>query len=211
MRIYSVKEIHFTIQGEGARTGWPAVFLRFAGCNLWSGREADRNTAICKFCDTDFFGTDGINGGKYRMDELVAKVENLWPVSSTDHRYIVCTGGEPLLQLDAALINALQEKGFEVACETNGTIEPPEELDWICMSPKACTEIKLRSGNEIKVIFPQQGIDPSDFEDWHFDHFYIQPMDGPELQENTQKALEYCKKHPKWKLSIQVHKLLQIP
>lgn len=211
MSIYSVKEIYYTIQGEGARTGWPAVFLRFAGCNLWSGREVDRATAICRFCDTEFFGTDGTNGGKYRLEELVAKVENLWPASSPDHRYVVCTGGEPLLQLDADLVNAFQRKGFEVACETNGTIDPPSGLDWICMSPKANTDIKLRSGNEIKIIFPQKGIDPADFEDWDFRHFYIQPMDGPDINENVQKALAYCKQHPKWKLSIQMHKLLQIP
>lgn len=211
MKTYSVKEIYYTIQGEGSRTGWPAVFLRFAGCNLWSGREVDRDTAVCQFCDTDFFGTDGINGGKYHLEELVRIVARLWPEESPDHRYIVCTGGEPLLQLDQDLVNALKEKGFEVACETNGTMEPPPGLDWICMSPKANTEIIVRSGNEIKLIYPQQGIDPADFEDWGFDHFFLQPMDGPRVNEYTKRALEYCMQHPKWKLSIQVHKFLRIP
>lgn len=211
MKTYSVKEMYYTIQGEGARTGRPAVFLRFAGCNLWSGREEDRSAAVCQFCDTDFFGTDGVNGGKYQPEALISQALSLWPPRAGGKKYIVCTGGEPLLQLDAGLIAGLQQAGFEVACETNGTLEAPPGLDWICMSPKANTRILLRSGNEIKIIYPQEGIDPGDFESLDYDHFFIQPMDDEHQEDNIRQALEYCLRHPQWKLSLQLHKLLKIP
>lgn len=208
---YSIKEIYYTIQGEGAQTGRPAVFLRFSGCNLWSGREEDRDQAICKFCDTDFWGVDGVNGGKYTKAELTAKLMSIWPNMEMGRPYVVCTGGEPLLQLDESLINAFHQAGFEVGCETNGTINAPQSLDWICMSPKAGTEILVTSGNEIKIIYPQPGIDPIDFDQYAFDHYYLQPMDNERQKENIQATLQYCLKHPKWKLSLQTHKLLNIP
>lgn len=210
MSTYAIKEIYYTIQGEGAQTGRSAVFVRFSGCNLWSGREQDREKAICKFCDTDFWGTDGINGGKYTAEELVDRILTLWPHSVT-RPYIVCTGGEPLLQLDTPLVNLLHESNIEIAIETNGTKLAPEGIDWICMSPKANTELLLTSGDEIKIVFPQKGIDPADFEAMAFDHFFIQPMDGPDILENTKAAIEFCKDNPRWKLSIQTHKLLDIP
>jgi len=207
MSIYAIKEIYYTIQGEGAHTGRPAVFVRFSGCNLWSGREKDRASAICRFCDTDFRGTDGINGGKYTAGQLVDKILSLWPEQLTS-AFIVCTGGEPLLQLDAPLIAELHESSIEIAIETNGTIEVPAGIDWVCMSPKANTEVVVRRGDEIKVVFPQAGIDPYSFTDWEFNHFYIQPMDSPRLEQNTAAAVEYCKSHPRWKLSVQTHKFL---
>lgn len=210
MRTYAVKEIYYTIQGEGAHSGRPALFLRFSGCNLWSGREEDRERAICQFCDTDFRGTDGPGGGKYNAGELVSKLTSIWPISST-HAYVVCTGGEPLLQLDRELIDAMHAAQIEIAIETNGTIEVPEGIDWICMSPKANTDIVVRSGNEIKIVYPQAGIDPADFESWAFDHFFIQPMDSPEVDANTKKAIRFCMDNPKWRLSLQTHKLLGIP
>ncbi len=207
---YKVKEIYYTLQGEGAQSGRPAVFLRFSGCNLWSGREQDRETAICKFCDTDFWGMDGENGGSYSATELAAKVEEIWKNGTEGDPYVVCTGGEPLLQLDEKLIIALKARGFEVAVETNGTIEVPESLDWICMSPKANTDIIQQSGSEIKIIYPQAGIDPRDFEHMSFDHFFLQPMDNENQQENIQQTVKYCLAHPKWRLSLQTHKLLSI-
>ena len=209
MKSYSVKEVYYTLQGEGAHAGRAALFLRFSGCNLWSGREEDRSNAICKFCDTDFRGTDGPEGGKYTADQLASKLASMWPDESTP--YVVCTGGEPLLQLDAQLIDAMHEVGCEIAIETNGTIEAPDGIDWICMSPKANTDIVVRSGDEIKIVFPQPGIDPLDFSSWDFAHFFIQPMDSPQLTQNTEKAIQFCKDHPKWKLSVQSHKLLGIP
>lgn len=209
MKKYAVKEIFYTLQGEGAQSGRSAIFLRFSGCNLWSGREEDRQKAICKFCDTDFWGTDGQNGGKYSAKELVEKVSDLWPENTT-HRYIVCTGGEPLLQLDDALIKVLHEHDFEIAVETNGTLEVPEGIDWVCMSPKANTDILVQKGSEIKVVYPQKGIDPKDFENMDFEHFYIQPMDSPKQEENTLQAIVYCKQNPKWKISLQTHKILGI-
>ena len=208
---YAVKEIYTTLQGEGAHTGRRAVFLRFAGCNLWTGREQDRAEAACTFCDTDFVGMDGPGGGRFLDAAALADaVEREWGATA-DHRYVVCTGGEPLLQLDAPLIDALHEKGFEVGVETNGTQLPPQGLDWICVSPKADTEILLKSGSELKLVYPQPLAPPQRFEDWAFDHFFLQPMDGPAQQENIQAATAYCLAHPKWRLSLQTHKLIGLP
>jgi 7-carboxy-7-deazaguanine synthase len=210
-KTYKVKEIYYTLQGEGAQTGRPAVFCRFSGCNLWSGREEDRHKAICQFCDTDFWGTDGENGGRYDADELAAKIASLWPEPGQGKPLVVCTGGEPLLQLDTPLTEAIHEFGFEVAIETNGTIEVPEGVDWICMSPKANTEIIVRKGNELKLVYPQAGAEPEIYEDYDFDHFFLQPMDNAEQEANIQKTLQYCLKHPQWRLSLQTHKMLHIP
>ena len=209
MASYKVKEIYYTLQGEGARTGRAAVFLRFTGCNLWSGREEDRHDAVCQFCDTDFIGMDGINGGKYDANSLAEKVNSLWPENG-DERYVVCTGGEPLLQLDKDLIKAFHKYNFEVAIETNGTINVPKGIDWVCVSPKAGTDVVVQKGNELKLVVRQEGISPENFESWAFDNFYLQPMDGPLLAEFTMWATEYCLQHPKWKLSLQTHKLLGI-
>ncbi len=209
---YKIKEIYYTLQGEGAHSGRPAVFCRFTGCNLWSGREEDRTKAICQFCDTDFWGMDGENGGKYTEQELAAKVASLWPKSFVKGKpYVVCTGGEPLLQLDEILVKEFHKKGLEVAIETNGTYDAPEGIDWICMSPKANTDIVLRKGNELKLVFPQKGAEPHKYEHLDYEHFFLQPMDGPEAAKNTQLTLDYCLKNPKWSLSIQTHKLLNIP
>lgn len=210
---YSVKEIYYTLQGEGAQTGRSAVFVRFAGCNLWSGREADREDAICRFCDTDFRHTDGPGGGKFKdSDELAAAVASRWPGRPLRPRaLVVCTGGEPLLQLDAPLIRALSELGFEVAVETNGTLAAPEGLDWICVSPKAGTRLVQRSGDELKLVYPQAECPPEQFERLAFRHFLLQPMDGPQLAENTKAAVRYCLERPLWKLSLQTHKLLGLP
>tara|TARA_R110000868_G_scaffold12744_5_gene60284 strand:+ start:496 stop:1125 length:630 start_codon:yes stop_codon:yes gene_type:complete len=207
---YSVKEIYFTLQGEGAQTGRPAVFLRFAGCNLWSGREQDRATAQCRFCDTDFIGTDGPGGGSFKdANALAAAVAESWPGGGAP--LVVCTGGEPLLQLDEPLIDALHDVGFRVAVETNGTLNAPDGLDWICVSPKAGTEVVQRRGDELKLVFPQAGAEPDRFEDWDFANFLLQPMDGPDRAANTAAAVAYCLAHPKWRLSLQTHKLLGIP
>ena len=210
---YKIKEIFYTLQGEGAQSGRPAVFCRFSGCNLWSGREEDRSKAICQFCDTDFWGMDGENGGKYKTAKaLVDKVASLWPAGQPGGKpYVVCTGGEPMLQFDAALVKAFHAAGFEIAVETNGTIEPPAGIDWICVSPKANTEIVITKGHELKLVFPQPGAEPEKYTALDFYHFYLQPMDGPEAQINTQKTLHYCLHHPQWKLSLQTHKLLGIP
>ena len=209
---YSVKEIYYTIQGEGAHTGRPSVFLRFAGCNLWSGREEDRTSAVCTFCDTDFVGTDGAGGGKFRTSEALAQaVAAAWPENGSTTRYVVCTGGEPLLQLDSELLVELHHRGFEVAIETNGTKRPPNGVDWICVSPKAGADLLLRSGNELKLVYPQSNAQPEDFEKLDFERFFLQPMDGPDIQQNTKAALDYCLRHPKWSLSLQTHKLLGIP
>lgn len=209
---YAVKEIFFTLQGEGANTGRAAVFCRFAGCNLWSGQEEERATAVCKFCDTDFVGVDGVNGGKYRSaEELSAQIERLWLAKDEGMRFVVCTGGEPLLQMDSTLIGALHLRGFEIAVETNGTVAAPAGLDWICVSPKAGSTVAQRNGDELKLVFPQSGAEPSTFEDWNFDHFLLQPMDGPQLRENTELAIQYCMEHPKWRLSLQTHKFTGIP
>jgi 7-carboxy-7-deazaguanine synthase len=236
---YKVKEIFYTLQGEGAQAGRPAVFCRFSGCNLWSGREEDRAKAICQFCDTDFWGMDGENGGKYNAEELADMVIGLWPGGSEKRKvkrekgksekriansekqlgdtyvlegkpYVVCTGGEPLLQLDEELIEAFHARGLEVAVETNGTVAAPAGLDWICMSPKANTELLIQSGHELKLVYPQPGAEPERYEHLNFEHFYLQPMDGPLGPQNTKLTLEYCMAHPKWKLSLQTHKILGI-
>jgi 7-carboxy-7-deazaguanine synthase len=208
--MYTVKEIFYTLQGEGANAGRPAVFCRFSGCNLWTGREPDRATAICDFCDTDFVGV-GPDGGKFATAaDLASAVAAKWPTGTHEHRLVVCTGGEPLLQLDAAAVDAFHAEEFEVAVETNGTREPPAGLDWICVSPKARAELVLRRGNEIKLVYPQPGLEPEQFESLAFDKFFLQPMDGPALAANTRAALSYCLEHPRWRLSIQTHKLLGI-
>jgi 7-carboxy-7-deazaguanine synthase len=206
---YSVKEIFFTLQGEGAHTGRPAVFCRFSGCNLWTGHEKDRADAVCQFCDTDFVGTDGEGGGRF-----AAAVSETWPTgqrSARIHPFVVCTGGEPLLQLDEELIAAFHRAGFEVAVETNGTRPAPRGIDWVCVSPKAGAELVLRSGQELKLIFPQENAGPALYERLDFQHFFLQPMDGPSREENTRLALQYCLAHPQWRLSLQTHKLLGIP
>jgi len=204
---YTVKEIFYTLQGEGTHAGRPAVFCRFSGCNLWTGREEDRATAICSFCDTDFFGV-GPDGGKFRSaDELADAVARLWPsLNGHGKRFVVCTGGEPLLQLDDAAVAALHARGFEVAIETNGTLEPPGGVDWVCVSPKAGSKTILRNGDELKLVYPQRGAEPDKFESDDFAQFYLQPMDGPELDRYTQLTIEYCLAHPQWKLSLQTHK-----
>jgi 7-carboxy-7-deazaguanine synthase len=208
---YAVKEIFYTLQGEGAQAGRPAVFCRFAGCNLWSGREADRARAVCRFCDTDFVGTDGSGGGRYRDAAALADhIAALWPEGvdgRADGRFVVCTGGEPLLQLDAALIAALHRLGFAVAVETNGTIAPPAGIDWLCVSPKAGAPLVVESGDELKVVVRQQGLDPRDFEGLAFRRFSVQPMDGRERARDTQWAIAFCLAHPQWRLSLQTHKL----
>ena len=209
---YIVKEIFYTLQGEGANTGRAAVFCRFAGCNLWSGREADRHDATCQFCDTDFVGTDGPGGGRFpSAGELAAAIATAWPPGEPGRRFVVCTGGEPLLQLDAKLLAALHEEGFEVAVETNGTLPPPDGIDWLCVSPKAGAELVVTGGDEIKLVFPQPGAEPDRFERLRFRHFFLQPMDGSDREANTSAALRYCLAHPRWRLSLQTHKLLGIP
>jgi 7-carboxy-7-deazaguanine synthase len=211
---YAVKEIYYTLQGEGANSGRAAVFCRFAGCNLWSGREEDRADAICNFCDTDFVGTDGLGGGRFSSAvELAGAIAVKWPTNSSTlaRRLVVCTGGEPLLQLDAELVDAFHEVGFEVAIETNGTRLPPPGIDWICVSPKAGAEFVLRYGHELKLVFPQKGAEPERFDGLEFEHFFIQPMDGPLREANTRLATEYCLDHPQWRLSLQTHKLIGIP
>ena len=233
--MYAVKEIFYTLQGEGAQSGRAAVFCRFAGCNLWSGREADRGTAICRFCDTDFADTEGPGGGKFgAAEELAAAVAEKWPAGTAGEegpgiawhgigasasaqddallkKFVVCTGGEPLLQLDAPLIAALHGRGFAIAVETNGTIAAPAGLDWICVSPKAGAELRQRSGDELKLVYPQADAAPAAFESLAFRHFFLQPMDGPLREANTQAALRYCLEHPRWRLSLQTHKILRIP
>ncbi len=215
MKIYSVKEAYATLQGEGAQTGRAAVFLRFAGCNLWSGLERDRARAICRFCDTDFVGTDGPGGGRFEGPQaLAAHVATLWRAGSAGGTpYVVCTGGEPLLQLDAPLVDALHRTGFEVGVETNGTLKAPDGLDWICVSPKADAPLAQRSGDELKLVYPQTEAEaqPEHFETLDFSHFFLQPMDAPQRAENTARAAAYCLKNPKWRLSLQTHKLIGIP
>ena len=228
---YTIKEIFYTLQGEGAHAGRAAVFCRFSGCNLWSGREEDRSRAVCKFCDTDFVGT-GPDGGRFRTAEEVADaVDRCWKggparadfdegadgqpdsvagPAAPGRKYVVCTGGEPLLQLDEILITALHNRGFEVAVETNGTRPAPRSLDWICVSPKAGARLVQTSGNELKLVYPQEGAPPANFEKLQFDHFFLQPMDGPDTGRNTELAIDYCLRHPRWRLSIQTHKLVGI-
>jgi 7-carboxy-7-deazaguanine synthase len=211
---YSIKEIYYTIQGEGAHSGRTAVFCRFSGCNLWSGREHDRADAVCRFCDTDFVGTDGPGGGQFpSAAELAHAVRSRWPAAGNpDTRpFVVCTGGEPLLQLDEPLVHAFHASGVEVAIETNGTILPPPGIDWICVSPKAGAPLVLNAGQELKLIFPQPGAAPERFAGLHFSEFYLQPMDGPARVENTRLTIRYCLEHPQWKLSLQMHKILGLP
>jgi 7-carboxy-7-deazaguanine synthase len=207
---YAVKEIFLTLQGEGAHTGRVAVFCRFTGCNLWSGREADRMSAQCRFCDTDFVGMDGTRGRQYASaQELVDGIEDEWGANQ-NHRFAVLTGGEPLLQVDDELLDALHARGFAIAVETNGTIEPPAGLDWLCVSPKAGTQLRIKSGHELKLVFPQPEAPPEAFAGFAFERFSLQPMDGPNLTENTALALAYCLSHPQWRLSFQTHKALRI-
>lgn len=211
---YAVKEIIYTLQGEGANAGHGAVFCRFSGCNLWSGREEDRATAVCKFCDTDFVGINGEGGGHFsNAAELAEAISNSWNVDlgSSERPLVVFTGGEPLLQLDENLINAVHSVGFMIAVETNGTLTPPPGIDWICVSPKAGTVLRLRAGNELKLVYPQAGLTPEQFDDMAFDHFFLQPMAGPSEARNRRLSVEYCLRHPKWRLSIQLHKVVGIP
>tara|TARA_Y100000768_G_C23982349_1_gene686620 strand:+ start:2269 stop:2898 length:630 start_codon:yes stop_codon:yes gene_type:complete len=206
---YRIKEIYFTQQGEGKNTGKNFVFVRFSGCNLWSGKEKNRESAICKFCDTDFYGVDGVNGGIYEANELVKIIKSLWMVDSSPISAVL-TGGEPLLQLDDELIQELKKEDIYIAIETNGTLLAPDGIDWICMSPKAGTEIKLRAGSEIKVVYPQEDLDPDKFSDLDFENFFIQPMDSKELESNVAKSIKFCMDNPKWRLSLQTHKILGI-
>lgn len=208
---YAVKEIFYTLQGEGSHAGRPAVFCRFAGCNLWSGREADRANAVCRFCDTDFVGTDGTGGGRFAIAEALASaVASHWPPGGAGARFVVLTGGEPLLQVDAALLDALHAQGFEVAVETNGTVAAPDGIDWLCVSPKAGAPLAQRQGQELKVVVPQEGIDLAMLDTLDFAHKRVQPMDGPALADNTAWAVRWCLDHPSWQLSLQTHKLLGI-
>jgi 7-carboxy-7-deazaguanine synthase len=207
---YSVKEMFYTLQGEGANAGRPSVFCRFAGCNLWSGREEDRSSAICQFCDTDFVGIDGDGGGKFATaQDLALAIAAFWPKGQA-HRFVVLTGGEPLLQVDAALVQALHDQNFTIAVETNGTVVPPDGIDWLCVSPKGGSALVVRSGQELKLVYPQAGNHPQEFEQLHFEHHYLQPMDGPLAAANTAAAIAYCQSHPQWRLSVQTHKLIGI-
>lgn len=208
---YAVKEIYYTIQGEGAQTGHAAVFCRFAGCNLWTGREEDRSAAICRFCDTDFFGTDGPGGGRFAAPALLADAVVRAGPSGSGPRLVVCTGGEPLLQLDEPVIEAFHQRGFRVAIETNGTQPVPAGVDWVCVSPKAGTKLVLQSGDELKLVYPQAGAEPERFAHLAFTSFFLQPMDGPDRERNTRLAVEYCLHHPQWRLSLQTHKLIGMP
>ena len=210
---YAVKEIFYTLQGEGAQAGRAAVFCRFAGCNLWSGRESDRASAICRFCDTQFVGVDGEGGGRFEVaEDLAEAIAAKWPGRGTDgRRFVVCTGGEPLLQLDRVLIDALHERDFEIAVETNGTVEAPAGIDWICVSPKAGAGLVQKTGDELKLVFPQLNAQPAEFEGLEFRNFFLQPMDGPERDRNTELVVDYCKQHPLWRISLQTHKLMGIP
>ena len=210
--MYSVKEIYYTLQGEGAQTGRPAVFCRFAGCNLWSGREDDRAGATCDFCDTDFVGTDGPGGGKFADAAALAEAcRGAWRGNSGTPPFIVLTGGEPMLQLDEALIDALHANGFEIGLETNGTLPVPRGIDWICVSPKADANFVQKTGDELKLIYPQNGMDPEEYTGLPFDHFFLQPMDGPEIERNTEQTHAYCRSHAQWNVSLQTHKILGIP
>tara|TARA_B100000524_G_scaffold107815_1_gene52107 strand:+ start:228 stop:857 length:630 start_codon:yes stop_codon:yes gene_type:complete len=206
---YRIKEIFFTQQGEGKNTGKDFIFVRFSGCNLWSGQEKHRASAICKFCDTDFYGTDGINGGKYQAKDLIEKIKSLW-ISADSQIRVVLTGGEPLLQVDKGLISALKKENIYIAVETNGTLEAPDGIDWICMSPKANTEIKLRKGSEVKVVYPQKNLNPDNFNVLDFKNFYIQPMDSENYEDNVSQSVKFCMQNPNWKLSLQTHKILGI-
>tara|TARA_Y100001970_G_scaffold199256_1_gene242382 strand:+ start:1517 stop:2146 length:630 start_codon:yes stop_codon:yes gene_type:complete len=209
--MFHVKEIYYTLQGEGSRTGRPSVFCRFSGCNLWTGKEVDRENSVCKFCDTDFIGVDGPSGGKYKdSNSLIKKIDDEWP-KSQPNKYVVFTGGEPALQITEDLVYALQKKGFEVAIETNGTLEVPNNIDWVTVSPKANTKITVTSGNELKLVFPQLENTPENFINLDFEEYYLQPKDGDDRKKNTQKTIQYCLENPEWKLSLQTHKYMGIP
>ena len=208
--MYSIKEIYYTIQGEGLHSGKAAIFCRFSGCNLWSGLEKDRSTAVCKFCDTNFWGTDGSNGGKYSAEELAKFCKSLWPENSTSEPFIVCTGGEPLLQMDDQLITQLKDQGFYIAIETNGTIDAPSGIDWICVSPKANAKLKITEGQELKLVYPQVENTPEDYQHLEFEHFSLQPLDDPNQDKNTILCINYVKENPHWSLSLQTHKYLGI-
>ena len=208
--MYQIKEMYYTLQGEGARAGRPSVFCRFTGCNLWSGREKDRSEAVCNFCDTDFVGVDGPGGGKFAASlELSAAIALLWP-NEEPNKYIVFTGGEPGLQLDGELIDQLHAKNFEVAVETNGTLNLPTNIDWLTVSPKADSTLKIKAGNELKLVYPQENVSPQSYEDLNFENFYLQPMDNADKDKNTQRTIQYCLENPKWKLSLQTHKYMGI-
>ena len=209
--MYKIKEIYYTLQGEGFYTGRPSVFIRFSGCNLWNGQEKNRKEAICYWCDTDFIGTNGINGGNYSSIEIKEIILNLWPRNQPFKPYVVCTGGEPLLQIDDELIQKIHDAGFEIGLETNGTITPPRGIDWICVSPKANTTLNLKKGNELKIVYPQCGLNPKIYEKLEFEHFFIQPMDGEESDLTIKKSRDFILKHPQWKLSLQTHKIMGIP
>ncbi len=209
--MYKIKEIFLTKQGEGYHTGRKSVFIRFSGCNLWSGMEKDRDKAICNWCDTEFVGTDGLNGGKYSTDQIAKLVWDLWPANILEAPYIVCTGGEPLLQLDQFFVDEMHRNGFEIAIETNGTCIPPNKIDWICVSPKNNTDLVLKTGDELKFVYPQSNFSPQQFEKFNFNHFFIQPMDGTHYDRNEKMSKEFIKKNPHWKLSLQTHKLLGFP
>ena len=211
MTVYKIKEIFLTKQGEGYHTGRKSVFIRFSGCNLWSGIEKDRDKAICNWCDTDFVGTNGLNGGKYSIDQIIQLVWDLWPANILDAPYIVCTGGEPLLQLDQFFVDEMHRNGFEIAIETNGTCIPPNKIDWICVSPKNNADLVLKTGDELKFVYPQSNFGPQQFEKFNFNHFFIQPMDGTHYDKNEKMSKEFIKKNPHWKLSLQTHKLLGFP
>ena len=209
--MYKIKEIFLTKQGEGYHTGRKSVFIRFSGCNLWSGMEKDRDKAICNWCDTDFVGTDGLNCGKYSIDQIAKLVWDLWPANILEAPYIVCTGGEPLLQLDQFFVDEMHRNGFEIAIETNGTCIPPNKIDWICVSPKNNTDLVLKTGDELKFVYPQSNFSPQQFEKFNLNHFFIQPMDGTHYDRNEKMSKEFIKKNPHWKLSLQTHKLLGFP
>ena len=209
--MYKVKEIFLTRQGEGYHTGRKSVFVRFSGCNLWSGLEKDRNKAICNWCDTDFIGTNGLNGGNYSLNDIVKSVCELWPENINEKPFVVCTGGEPLLQLDQFFVDEIHKNGFEIAIETNGTCLPPDKIDWICVSPKKNTDLILKNGDELKFVYPQLGFEPQQFEKFNFNHFFIQPMDGNNYNKNEKISKEFIKKNPRWKLSLQTHKILGFP
>ena len=211
MTMYKIKEIFLTKQGEGYHTGRKSVFIRFSGCNLWSGIEKDRDKAICNWCDTDFVGTDGLNGGKYSVEQIVQLVRDLWPANILDTPFIVCTGGEPLLQLDQFFVDEMHRNGFEIAIETNGTCIPPNKIDWICVSPNNNTDLVLKTGDELKFVYPQSNFSPQQFEKFNFNHFFIQPMDGAHYNKNQKMSKEFIKKNPRWKLSLQTHKILGFP
>ena len=211
MTMYKIKEIFLTKQGEGYHTGRKSVFIRFSGCNLWSGMEKDRDKAICNWCDTDFVGTNGLNGGKYSIDQIAKLVWDLWPANILEAPYIVCTGGEPLLQLDQFFVDEMHRNGFEIAIETNGTCIPPNKIDWICVSPKNNTDLVLKTGDELKFVYPQSNFSPQQFEKFNFNHFFIQPMDGTHYDRNEKMSKEFIKKNPHWKLSLRTHKLLGFP